>query len=130
MKQHFDVPQDLTELTHLAEDQNNSPNYPQFDCLRTTYLQEDSLGVASQEGEVSPEEEYLEEVEDTQEEEAHQVADSLEEDGDLSQFKHHNCKQGNLLEKHLRSTMETGSIRNSSSINGNYIGGSTTITPS
>ena len=84
MKWHFNMPWGLTEPIHLAEDQNNSPNYPQFDCLRTTYLQEDSLGVASQEGEVSPEEEYLEEVEDTLEE------DPLEEDGDLHQFKYHN----------------------------------------
>jgi len=71
-----------------VEDWKGSPNYRPFASHRTTGLQEGSL-----EGD-SPEEEYLEEVEDTLEE-APLELDPLAEDGDQHQFNCHNPKQEN-----------------------------------
>ena len=83
MKRPSNAPLDWTEPIHLVEDQNDSLNYHQFDYPKMTYLQEGSQ-----------EEEYLEEVEDTlEEEEAHPERDHPEEDGDLHPFKYHNHNQ-------------------------------------
>ncbi len=90
MKQHFDVPLDLTEQIHQAEDQNNSWNYHPYDYLKMIYPQE-----GSQAEEDFQAEEYPEEEEDTLVEEAHQEEDLLEVDGGPHQFKYLNHNMGN-----------------------------------
>ncbi len=85
--------------------------------LQEGFLEEDTLV----EGD-SPEEEPLEEVEDTQEE-AHREQDPLEEAvGDPHQSKYHNHKQENWWEKHPPSTTETERTHNFSSTNGSCTG--------
>ncbi|SRR6266702_782089 len=82
MKQPYDKPKSLTDLTHQVEDQKDYPNYHQSDYPKNlTDPQEDSQEEDSLEAEDSLEGEYQEEEEDIPEE-AHQEQDHQVEDGD------------------------------------------------
>jgi len=104
-------------------DQKGYPNYHQFDYPKIIDLQEDSQEEDFLGAEDSQEEGCPEEVEDTQEGEAHLAQDPLEVDGDLHQSKYHNRNKANWWEKHPPFMRETGRTRNSSLTNGSCIGG-------
>ncbi len=92
MKRHFNRLWDLIELTHPVEDWKYYPDYHQFNYCRTIDLQEVSQEEDSLEEGDSQEEEYLEEVGDIQEAEAHLELDPLEEGGvpRPSKYRNHN----------------------------------------
>ncbi len=77
MKQHYDMPQDPTELTHPVKDQSYYLSYHQLDSLKMTDLEEGSLVEDSQEGADSPEAEE----DSPEEEEVPWAPHHLEEDG-------------------------------------------------
>jgi|SRR6266702_3841713 len=83
MKQHYDMPQDLTELTHPVKDWSYYLSSHQLDSLKMTDLEEGSPVEDSQEGADSLEvEEDSPEGEDTlEEEEVPWAPHHLEEDG-------------------------------------------------
>ena len=127
MKQHYDMPQGLTEQIPLVEDQNCYLNYHQFDSHKMTDPEEDSLEEGSQEEEdFQKEVEDFPEVEDTLEEAGVPLApDHQEVDGAHHPHLYHKVTMENWSEKHPPPSMEIESKRKCSSTNGYYTGVST-----